>query len=206
MAKNTSGLLTKILEYDVKCTKNFVAFLLRFPSFKTMKVYSKYLEYSCNGILWLAMTIASIWLLNSKSYFQMQLNLLVGLIIDIILIAVCKAFVRRRRPSPCDDMLTLGPDKFSFPSGHASRAIFLLMFFIFLSPMSMIMWSPMIAWTASVCLSRLLLKRHFIVDVLAGMFIGVVEACFLSLIWINETSATNIIMNLSNDNVPGGAE
>lgn len=42
----------------------------------------------------------------------MQMNMFLGLIIDIILVAVIKAFVRRRRPTINDDFMAIGPDKF----------------------------------------------------------------------------------------------
>lgn len=39
-------------------------------------------------------------------------SLILGLILDIILVAVIKAATRRRRPTVHDDLFTIGPDKF----------------------------------------------------------------------------------------------
>lgn len=131
----------------------------------------------------------------------MQVNMLVGLLLDIVIVALLKAYVRRRRPMPATDTLVIGPDKFSFPSGHATRAFYVLVFFTKLFPLSIIFWMPITAWAVSVVLSRLILKRHYLLDVVAGSIIGILEALFLGLIWISDDSAASIIGFLSEDKV-----
>lgn len=121
---------------------------------------------------------------------------------DIIIIAITKSLCRRRRPIPPKDMLVIGPDKFSFPSGHASRATFVTLFFICLSPISILCWMPMICWCLSVCLSRILIQRHYILDVIGGIVIGIVEAFLLSLIWLNESSSQYILSSIITDDMP----
>lgn len=131
----------------------------------------------------------------------MQVNMLVGLLLDIVIVSLLKAYVRRRRPMPATDTLVIGPDKFSFPSGHATRAFYVLVFFTKLFPLSIIFWMPITAWAVSVVLSRLILKRHYLLDVVAGSIIGILEALFLGLIWISDDSAASIIGFLSEDKV-----
>lgn len=131
----------------------------------------------------------------------MQVNMLVGLLLDIVIVSLLKAYVRRRRPMPATDTLVIGPDKFSFPSGHATRAFYVLVFFTKLFPLSIIFWMPITAWAVSVVLSRLILKRHYLLDVVAGSIIGILEALFLGLIWIGDDSAASIIGFLSEDKV-----
>ncbi|XP_004537905.1 phospholipid phosphatase 6 [Ceratitis capitata] len=201
-----SDILGKILKLDILWTKKLVTSVFQHIPFAKLRLYCKCLEISCNGIAWLAGWLAFIWIVDSKSLYEMQLNLLFGLILDIIVIAVLKAIFRRRRPAVCSDMLTLGPDKFSFPSGHASRSAFILMFFIVLSPVSEFLWMPIVSWTLSVCLSRILLSRHYILDVVGGMGIGIIEAFIVGLLWIGENAASNIINYLTNDYLPGGEE
>lgn len=193
--------LKKILEQDVKITDRFVSYLLQFASFKSLKIHCKFLEVSCDGIAWLCTWIAFIWLINSNNLYAMQVNMLVGLLLDIVVVAVLKSFVRRRRPMPATDFLVIGPDKFSFPSGHASRAFYVLLFFTKLYSLPIIFWMPITAWAVSVALSRLILKRHYILDVLAGALIGIVEALFLGLIWVSHDSAASIVGFLSEDKV-----
>ncbi|XP_014102614.1 polyisoprenoid diphosphate/phosphate phosphohydrolase PLPP6 [Bactrocera oleae] len=204
--KERSDVLGEVLKLDVLWTKKLVTFVFQYIPFTKLRLHCKCLEISCNGIAWLAGWLAFIWIADSKSLYQMQLNLLFGLILDIIIIAVLKAIFRRRRPAVCSDMLTLGPDKFSFPSGHASRSAFIFMFFTVLNPVSEILWMPLFSWTLSVCLSRILLSRHYILDVLGGMGLGIVEALIVGLLWIGENAASSIINYVTNDYLPGGEE
>lgn len=131
------------------------------------------------------------------------MNLLFGLILDIIFVASIKAATRRRRPSIDDSTyLSINPDKFSFPSGHASRAFFILIFFTALEPLPLLFWPPMFAWAISVSLSRLLLYRHHILDVLAGVLLGILEAFLLSILWLGRDSSTWVMSWLSDENLP----
>lgn len=64
------------------------------------------------------------------------------------------AIARRRRPSVNDDPFCIGPDVYSFPSGHASRSSLLLGFFTCLFPFSYFVWPPLFAWWFAICISR----------------------------------------------------
>lgn len=187
---------------DEQLTKLLVSRFLKYPSFKTLKTHCKSLEISCNGIVWLSVWLTFIYLFSKKNICEMQINMLIGLIMDIIIIAIIKSICRRRRPTVPVDMLVLGPDKFSFPSGHASRASFVTLFFTCISPVSKIWWMPLICWCLSVCLSRILIQRHYILDVLAGFAIGFVESYLLNFIWIGESAAENLINFVMNDDLP----
>lgn len=154
-------------------------------------------QYSCHGVIWIAGWLAYCWFIDNKDLYQMQINMIFGLILDIIFVAVLKATVRRRRPT--EDPYSLGPDKYSFPSGHASRAVFILCFFTMLHPITIFVWPSIGAWCVSVCLSRLILYRHHILDVLAGIFLGLFEALFLWIIWLEKDTAESIMKWISDD-------
>lgn len=198
--------LEELLLRDEQLTKQLVAQFLKYPSFKSIKTHCKSLEVTCNGIVWLCVWIAFIWMFSNNDLYEMQLNMLFGLILDIIIIALLKATCRRRRPIVPKDMLVIGPDKFSFPSGHASRSTFVLLFFTILSPISKIWWLPLSAWCICVCLSRLIIQRHYILDVVAGIVTGSIEASLLYFLWIGKSTATDIINYVSNDYLPGDTE
>ncbi|KRG03187.1 phospholipid phosphatase 6 isoform X2 [Drosophila mojavensis] len=188
-----------LTDLDVKLTDRFVSYLLQFATFKSLKIHCKFLEISCDGIAWLCTWVAFIWLINSKNLYQMQVNMLLGLLLDIVVVAVLKALVRRRRPAVVKDALVIGPDKFSFPSGHASRAFYILIFFTKLHTLPVVFWMPMTAWAVSVVISRLILKRHFILDVSAGALIGICEALFIGLIWISEETSASLLGLITED-------
>lgn len=139
------------------------------------------------------------WMFDKPGLYEIEVNILLGLIIDIIIVACLKAATRRRRPVATDDPFAVGPDKFSFPSGHASRAFLVATFFIVLSPLHFIFWGPLLAWASATALSRLLMYRHHVVDVVCGCVLGVLEACLLGLLWIERDAAVGIMSWISDD-------
>ncbi|KAH8282345.1 hypothetical protein KR054_006938, partial [Drosophila jambulina] len=201
----SSPALKFLLEKDVQVSKHFVVAVSNLSFFKSLRIHSRFLEISCDGIAWFASWIAFIWLLSSKDLYQMQVNMLFGLVLDVVVVAVLKALVRRRRPVASKDMMTIGPDKFSFPSGHASRAFFVLLFFAKLYPLHIVFLMPITAWAVSVAISRLILQRHYVLDICAGAVIGILEALIVGLFWISEKAAFDIVGFLSSENVDSAA-
>jgi len=184
--------LKKLLDLDVKLSKEFVELVNKKYPIETYRAHLKSLEISCHGIPWLVLTIAGLYLTNNSIF----INLLLGLIIDIVIVAVTKAFTRRRRPAyNVDDQHATfkSVDKFSFPSGHATRAIMLAVFFTMLSPLPILFWLPVIAWSLTVSVSRVVLGRHHILDVVCGVVIGFVESCILAWCWRDDQQAAFIV-------------
>jgi membrane-associated phospholipid phosphatase len=105
--------------------------------------------------------------------------------IDLVIVGLLKVIFRRSRPhlNTQSDMVygtNSGPDKFSFPSGHSSRAILIanLVYFIIAqhvknsSIISFLTFLLLNLCSYCTCLSRLLLLRHHLSDVLVGIFVG----------------------------------
>lgn len=120
--------------------------------------------------------------------------------------AVIKAYVRRRRPSANspDMFAAIGPDQYSFPSGHASRAAFIAYFYLFLYRLPLFFWPPLLAWCTSICVSRILLRRHHILDVLAGVGLGIVEGLIVGYIWLGQDASAYLLQWLTDDKLEGG--
>ncbi|KAJ3661186.1 hypothetical protein Zmor_005595 [Zophobas morio] len=198
--------IKNILKADIEISKRFVLWANQFLPLRSLRIHYKALEITCHGIPWFAFWIAFTWLFNNTSLIQLQVNILIGLLLDIILIAIAKAYFRRRRPvANSDDALgQIGPDVFSFPSGHASRAVFVTYFFINLYPLPIYCIPPLLAWTTSVCLSRILMNRHYILDVLGGVMFGLIVAWTVSFIWLDESAAVYLMSFLSDDKIDGG--
>ena len=126
------------------------------------------------------------------------------MILDIVIVAVIKAFTRRRRPAyNVDDQYATVKmvDKFSFPSGHSTRAVMLAVMFTLVEPVNFILWLPLACWSACVCVSRVLLGRHHILDVAAGVVIGVLQAVIMGWLWRTEEQ-TKYLMSLLGDEDP----
>lgn len=98
----------------------------------------------------------------------------------------------------------IGPDKFSFPSGHASRAVYIAYFFINLYSLPIIFYPPLLAWATSICLSRVLLNRHHLLDIFAGVALGLFEGWLLGMLWLEKDTATWLWSSLSDEKLDGG--
>ncbi|CAG4921225.1 unnamed protein product [Colias eurytheme] len=197
-------MLQKILRYDIQITKKFVENAQRVTALRSLANHSKFLELSCHGIVWLAGWLTFIWLFNNSELYQLQVNMLIALILDIIVIAVTKAFVRRRRPIPMNKMIPGNPDKYSFPSGHASRAVLIAFILMVVDPISIIFYPPLVAWVTSVAISRVLAERHYFLDIFGGIGIGIVEGLLMSILWLSQSSSTSILNSLSDEKRDGG--
>lgn len=139
-----------------------------------LKPFLVALEWSCNGLVWLASTIVLI--VSNQEQTSMLPKLLIGLIVDIFYVATIKALARRRRPTYAyqrDQMIVSSVDKHSFPSGHCSRSAYVALFarhyFAHSSPFFTFLVN---VWATSVCASRVLLGRHHILDCVAGITLG----------------------------------
>ena len=192
--------LKSILDADVKLSKDFVEFVnQKYPS-NTLRGHLKSLEISCHGIPWLFLSIAGLYTSGSAFF----LNLLLALILDIVVVAILKAFTRRRRPAyNVDDQYATVKmvDKFSFPSGHATRAVMVATILCLVQPLHLLLRLPVIVWAGLVSVSRVLLGRHHVLDVVAGVVIGVLQALLMGILWRSEEQ-TKYILSLSSDEDP----
>jgi len=136
-------------------------------------------------------------------------------------VGVLKLAFRRSRPSHnIDDMIVEAPfiDQFSFPSGHSSRgAMLALVFHARLSVMKhqsdiipnftctvfsqdatshWLVGFTVCSYSLALCLSRVVLGRHYLSDALAGYFLGIVEALVvLNFLWLeNGTSFLDLYL------------
>jgi len=190
--------LKQTLDLDVKLTKEFLDIVKNKVALVDYRQHFKFLEVSCHGVPWLVFCMIGLYTFDRPELFA---NLLVALLLDIAVVAVTKAFTRRRRPANnVDDMWMTGSvDKFSFPSGHATRAVLVAVFFCKLYPLSFILFLPLVGWCVAVSMSRILLCRHHILDVVGGIIIGLAEAVVISQIWLSEESARYIISALGGE-------
>ncbi|XP_062222536.1 probable lipid phosphate phosphatase beta [Phragmites australis] len=144
----------------------------------------KAFDVAGDGRIWLPIPISLLLLSatpanSSGAVSPLLVGLVVGLVIDLILVGLVKVVVRRPRPAYNDkDMyVAVAADHWSFPSGHSSRA-FLVAAFLAGGGLHR---EALFLWAAATSASRVLLGRHYVLDVVTGACLGVFEAWLSSL-------------------------
>lgn len=96
---------------------------------------------------------------------------------------VIKHLIRRSRPDFKDDRFgTIAFDKFSFPSGHATRATYAMIIMPFYTPT---LWWIWLIWGLIMIISRLILGVHYISDILSGIILSsLFMITFILLGWV----------------------
>ncbi|CAG9797795.1 unnamed protein product [Chironomus riparius] len=193
----------KIIKKDQILSKKFAFYwgdrlnIIRYRNTTT------FLDYSCNGIAWIVGLIAFAYF-SSHSFIEVEINLLMVLIFDIVVVALIKAYTQRAHPSYCDTHpLKIDYNNFSFPSGYTSRATLILMFFTVFYPLPIIIWIPLYAWFCAICLSRVMLRKHFILDVFGGIAVASLEGIIISYFLINTETAISLFNWISDEKTVG---
>lgn len=159
--------------------------------------FLKTLEISGDGFLFfplvLSLLLYPLAFSGSTTSNIFLINLLLGGILDLIVIGPLKHLIRRPRPVYNKNMfLSFSVDHWSFPSGHSSRVFMVATLFylssdfirevliqlkydLFVDYLMLIV----IGWAATTSCSRVLLGRHFVFDVVAGILLGVLEGLFV---------------------------
>lgn len=147
----------------------------------------------------------SISLLLSPPLRPFLIPFLLGLLFDLIFVGIVKLIFRRARPAYNHPSMSaaVSADHYSFPSGHASRVFFVAASVHFFSA---VVEAPMVGpsysfldgwirdhndgdvkgevvvavwiWATVTAISRILLGRHYVLDVAAGACLGILEALF----------------------------
>lgn len=191
--------LRKLLAIDTYLTHAFVTWAEQVSFSKRLKAYYGFLNISCHSIIWLATNLMLIWVFNNPNLYQVQVNLLIGLTLDIILVAILKAVTRRRRPIDGSS----APKKDSFPSGHSSRAALITYFFLNLWPVPLICIPFLLVWAWSVCMSMLLKREHYVVDILAGIALGIFQGLLLGYIYLEQETCANLVWWITGEKLSG---
>ena len=125
---------------------------------------------------------------SNFTVLQMKVFLFAALIIDVLVVMIIKLAFRRPRPRH-NRMDMLGTvtaiDGFSFPSGHATRTAMVVCFM--LSQFSPWPWTvAILLWAVAVPISRVMLGRHYFMDVIIGVLIGLLQyRCIVLPLWLS---------------------
>ena len=155
-------MLRQIIAHDIAISQK----LVQYGNYPVRRALAWGVARSGDGWLW--------WLVVAWLLWQRQawgVRLLLALLLTAVAVAIVKAVVKRERPS--QGRLSLGSDKYAFPSGHAARAgaVAVILAAVF-TPFTILF----VLWAAGLALARVVLARHYLTDVLIGLLLGVILA------------------------------
>ncbi len=137
------------------------------------------LAHSGDSPLWVGGLLLTLWLGSAPWQFVAKVDL-VGIGIAAVVVQMIKLLVRRPRPPGKWGQGYRKLDPHSFPSGHAARATLLAAVSLFLGPpwwaVLLLVWAPLVA------LSRVVLRVHYLSDVVVGTACGLICGVALSLL------------------------
>ncbi|KAL3645592.1 hypothetical protein CASFOL_010772 [Castilleja foliolosa] len=194
-------LLSRLIHLDTVVSLKLYKFFHPILPFSLLKS----LEISGDGRLFFPIILSFLFTTTPIAIFStaatpiatasvLLLNLLIGSLLDLLLICLIKHLIPRPRPVYNKNMFrSFSVDHWSFPSGHSSRVFLIAVFCFFYSYQitevlvtnienvggeSWIMEHFVVVvwiWAAITSFSRVLLGRHFLLDVVAGACLGVFE-------------------------------
>lgn len=115
-----------------------------------------------DSIFWLIVSGLLIWLDGPVGW-----PLLITVALAALLTVVAKGIFKRERP---EEKWAIATDIYSFPSGHSSRAGAVAVTLAFAFPQYALLC---LLWAVLVALARVLLSRHYIIDVGGGLLFGI---------------------------------
>lgn len=140
------------------------------PARKVLWHIAAFLAHTGDSWYWLG-ALFLVWLLTKGEWHNKAAFLAIGIAIQIVIIFAIKFTVRRSRPAGDWGAFYRNTDPHSFPSGHAARAGLLAAMAVGLGPawfaLLIIIWAPIMS------LARVAMGVHYLVDVVAGLLIGI---------------------------------
>jgi undecaprenyl-diphosphatase len=116
------------------------------------------------GLAWLWWRGPALWSHAARVAF-------IGVWVTAMVVQAIKLIVRRQRPAGEWGQGYRKLDPHSFPSGHAARAFMLASMALVFGPPA---WAAlMVAWAVLVSLARVAMGVHYLSDITAGAFCGV---------------------------------
>lgn len=160
-------MIAKLQELDYKYTRALAEVVPLESSFRwVIRIFT----LSGTFIFW-AIALVFYFIFQPHEYMKILAIILV-MLAQVIFTHGTKYIVKRQRPHFGDFKGgVIKYDKYSFPSGHASRATYALMLMPLLFPGTFWFW---LFWSLSIYASRLLLGVHYVSDILGGIVITAV--------------------------------
>ena len=135
-------------------------------------------SHSGDSLVWLTAMVL-IALLGEAYWRNWALTILVGALAVGLLVKVMKLIWRRQRPDGDWGGIYRRTDPYSFPSGHAARAAYLMTMSLALGPL--MLGLLLVIWAPLVCYSRIYLRLHVWFEVACGFLLGVLSGLVIAM-------------------------
>jgi undecaprenyl-diphosphatase len=140
------------------------------------------LAHAGDALLWAGIgLVVLLWGPSRAREILVQIG--VSVLFTALLVAGLKFGVRRERPRGAESAkwsMLPKQDLYSFPSGHAARAACIATGVSVVYPAASL---PFAIWMAGVCLARVALEAHYLLDVVVGVLLGALVAALVSKAW-----------------------
>ncbi|XP_036452878.1 phospholipid phosphatase 6-like [Colossoma macropomum] len=153
----------------------------------------KLLELSAHRTPWVSSAVYLLLTSRTAEEQELIINLLMALLLDHILVRVVKAFIRYHSS---EMFATLPPHpRYSFPSGHATRAAMCACFLHARLLLDAPVRALLLVWAALMGLSQVLLGQHNVSGVTLALAMGycqyrLVERCWVPIDWLQDIVLT----------------
>ena len=127
------------------------------------------LAHTGDSLVWAALFIGA-WFLGGPAWRARVIVAVAGFIINELATRIIKTSVRRSRPAGTAGAIYRRTDPYSFPSGHAARAVMLSMLSGIFGPPAL--FAVILAWAPLMVASRIAIGIHYVLDVAAGFVVG----------------------------------
>jgi undecaprenyl-diphosphatase len=136
-----------------------------------IRALAAFLAHSGDSWFWLV-GLGLVWLLKTDQWHRTAAIMVLAILLLAGIVLSIKLLVRRRRPEGEWGAIYRSIDPHSFPSGHAARAIMLAVLACGLGPT----WFAvlLVIWAPCVSLARVLMGVHYLMDIVAGLTVGLV--------------------------------
>jgi undecaprenyl-diphosphatase len=136
-----------------------------------LRTLAVFFAHSGDSWFW-GLGLIILWWFGDSFWKQWAVVLFTGIALLAMIVMAIKFTVRRRRPEGEWGGIYRNTDPHSFPSGHATRAFLIAILSIGLGPV----WLAVLlcVWAPLVSLARVAMGVHYLSDIIAGAFLGIV--------------------------------
>ncbi|XP_072488854.1 inactive phospholipid phosphatase 7 [Notamacropus eugenii] len=184
-----------LLAIDICMSKRLGVCANRAASWGSARSMVKLIGITGHGIPWIGGTIICLVKSSTLAGQEVLMNLLLALLLDIMTVAGVQKLIKRRGPYDMSpgllDYLTM--DIYAFPAGHASRAAMISKFFLNHLVLAVPLRILLVLWAFCVGLSRVMIGRHHITDVVSGFVIGYFQFKLVELVWMSSNTCQMLI-------------